>query len=188
MRFFKLNSPRWPYLLFLTGVCTITLRLLLDSSFGQSSLVYIAVPFAISFFLYHFVPRAHPKTRSQRFDRHILDATIIFFATSAFLFEGFICVLMFLPIYYLFILIGYALNSWDEGANNRSKFRVSIVPVLVGIMALEGVSASTSFNRDNTVTRTITIHASIEDLKANMANLSVTSVAAIKALQATTAI
>ncbi|MEO9463518.1 MAG: hypothetical protein ABJ242_12380 [Marinomonas sp.] len=38
----------WKVLLLIIGVATLTLRALLDSEFATTTLVYIAVPFAIS--------------------------------------------------------------------------------------------------------------------------------------------
>lgn len=99
------------------------------------------------------------------------DATIVMLGTSALLFEGFLCVLMFMPIYYLVVSLGFVLDVIRKtaGDRKRDKLKVSFIPLLVGVLAIEGLSPSTSFERQHQVTRTVIVDASIEQLKSNMA-------------------
>ncbi|MEQ9315237.1 MAG: hypothetical protein RLN72_05250, partial [Henriciella sp.] len=90
---------------------------------------------------------------------------------SAFLFEGFLCVLFFMPIYYLGVTLGYFFGTFCEKdePDDRNRLRASIVPVLIAAMAVEGTASSTSFERENEVTRSFVINADIPTLQANMA-------------------
>lgn len=99
------------------------------------------------------------------------DATIIMLATSVILFEGFICVLMFMPLYYAVVSFGFGMEAirLRLQAHDRSKLKASIAPILVGFLAVEGLSPSTSFERQNQVTRTLIVNATPDELLANMA-------------------
>lgn len=167
MGLFELRPPKWAYIVFAIGICTLAIRAILDSRFANSALLYVAIPFVISILLFHFSPKPEGSTSLRRYLGHIRDATIIMLGTSAFLFEGFICVLFFMPIYYLFVSIGFLFGAFAQHEQNR--LRASILPLLVGLMAIEGTAASTSFERNNEVTRTYVINADVETLQANMA-------------------
>jgi len=87
-------------------------------------------------------------------------------STSLLLFEGFLCVIFFMPIYYIVVTIGFIFDLTYHKSKN--KLNVSIIPVLIGMMALEGISDSTSFERQNSVTREVIVDMNISQLKANM--------------------
>tara|TARA_R110002072_G_scaffold65527_5_gene161809 strand:+ start:327 stop:1265 length:939 start_codon:yes stop_codon:yes gene_type:complete len=168
---FALKPPRWVYLIFLAGVGALTVRALLDSRFANSSLLYVATPFLVSFLLFQFTPKPNKTSATLRYLSHIRDATIVMLATSAFLFEGFLCVLFFMPIFYLIISINFLADVFTNrrGRHDRSKLRASVLPIFIAVLAIEGVAPSTSFERQNEVTRTVIIDLSIDELKANMA-------------------
>ena len=166
-----LKHPRWAYLLFTVGIFSFLIRLILDSNFANSAVLYVAIPFLVSFAIFQFTPKPKRQGLWKRYLAHMRDATIIMLATSVILFEGFICVLMFMPIYYLIVSVGFGaealMKRGDDG--QRSKLKASILPLVIAIFAVEGLTPSTSFERQNQVTRTVIVNASIDDLKANMA-------------------
>ncbi len=164
-----LGKPRWVYLLFVIGAAAIAIRLVLDSDFSQSTLLYIVVPFLVSVALIQLVPRPESERILVRYFVHIRDATIVMLATSAILFEGFICVVMFMPIYYFFASIYFLSEALRERAENRTRMYGFVVPALVAVAALEGLIPATTFERDNAVTRSFVTEKSISQLKANMA-------------------
>tara|TARA_R110001606_G_scaffold173849_1_gene320340 strand:+ start:150 stop:1088 length:939 start_codon:yes stop_codon:yes gene_type:complete len=168
---FALKPPRWAYLIFLAGIGALIVRTLLDSRFANSALLYVAVPFLVSFLLFQFTPKPKNTSITLRYLSHIRDATIVMLATSAFLFEGFLCVLFFMPIYYLIITINFLADLFVNrgGGKDRSKLRASVIPLFIAVLAIEGVTPSTSFERRNEVTRTAIVDLSIDELKANMA-------------------
>ena len=171
MSIFKLKPPQWVYLLFLIGICSIVMRFILDSRFGTTSLTYVLIPFTISFLIYHFLEPADNTTHLSRVWRHFYYATIIMLATSAIIFEGFICVLFFMPIYYIGIAVALIIAMRDDARDKakENKLKASIFPLIVIISAVEGLSPSTSFERKNSVTQQVIIEADIATLKANMA-------------------
>ena len=171
MNLFTLKPPRWAYLVFVIGFGTLTVRALLDSRFANSALLYVAIPFIVSFLLFQFTDKPEKSSIARRYLSHFRDATIVMLATSAFLFEGFLCVLFFMPIYYLGISIGFLFETipGKGGKHDKNKLRASIIPLIVAVMAMEGVAPSTTFERQNEVTRVSIVDLSIDELKANMA-------------------
>jgi len=99
-------------------------------------------------------------------------ATIVFLATSAFLMEGFLCVLMFMPIYYFIVTLGYIIG-WlftlgDKKDDNQ--IGVYVLPIMVVILVSEGLTPFTTLPRDNTATYQTTTLQDVSSLKQNMAN------------------
>lgn len=156
MNFFTLKPPKWIYLIFLAGVGTLTVRTLLDSRFANSALLYVAIPFLVSFLLFQFTTKPERSNIARRYLAHFRDATIVMLATSAFLFEGFLCVLFFMPIYYIGVSIGFLFESIASKGSKHDKntLRASVIPLIVAVMAMEGVipsvlSAETGLNARN---------------------------------------
>ena len=85
-------------LVLVIGAATLTIRAILDSEFRNSTLLYLIVPFAVSIALHLFlrVPEGE-RSVGRAYLKHMRDATVVMLATSALLFEGFICVLFFMP-------------------------------------------------------------------------------------------
>lgn len=166
-----LKHPRWVYLLFTVGVFSFLIRLVLDSNFANSAVLYVAIPFLASFAIFQFTEKPKSGRLWMRYLAHLRDATIIMLATSVVLFEGFICVLMFMPIYYLIVSIGFGAEALfrQSEKGKRNKLKASILPMAIALLAIEGLSPSTSFERQNKVTRSVVVNASIDQLKANMA-------------------
>ncbi len=155
------------------GACSIGIRILLDSSFGNSALLYVAVPFLVSILIFQFVPSPEGHSNFGRFLYHIKIATIIFLGTSAFLFEGFICVLFFVPIYYVFVTLGYLCEEFadwlDRRKSRNTTLKSSIIPICVAVLAIEGLSPSTTFERQSYIQHEIIVDMDIGTLKSNLA-------------------
>ncbi|HEX8514152.1 MAG TPA: hypothetical protein VF688_13715 [Allosphingosinicella sp.] len=157
------------YIFFIIGASTLTARAVLDSSFRNSTLLYILIPFAISIALHLVLPAAEgDDTPLQRFGWHLRAATIVMLGSSALLFEGFICVLFFMPIYYAMIIVGFLFSSLadrDDGGHAGAY----AIPLIVVLLAAEGLTGPTTVPRYNEVTYTRIVPGSVESLQANMA-------------------
>lgn len=165
-------KPVWIRFLLVIGAATLITRLGLDSRFAQTSLFYCLIPYTIGVILYIFVPQPQGWSKTKRFARHILAALIVMLASSAILFEGFLCVLMAAPIYLFFASLTFAFGR--EHPNYDSKnvsdvFRVSIVPVIIAIISIEGLTDNTSFPREEIITRTQVLNLTPEEIHANLA-------------------
>jgi hypothetical protein len=162
-------------LIFVIGFATLTIRAILDSQFRNSTLLYLLVPFAVSLAL--GLTRRPPEPGEEevrvgiRYGRHLRDATAVMLASSAFLFEGFLCVLFFMPIYYLIVSMGF-LFSWladRPGRSGRDRAMAYALPALVLLLSAEGLFESTTVPRYREATSVAVVRGSIADLKANMA-------------------
>ncbi|WOE75300.1 hypothetical protein [Alterisphingorhabdus coralli] len=169
-------SISWKIVLLLAGAAAIVIRLLLDSDFGQSTLLYILVPFVLSLLIAFFTRNTERTSVAARYVNNLRISTIVFLATSAFLMEGFICVLMFMPIYYVFVTIGFIFAALMEDKKDendeeqeRSKLRVAVIPLLVLVLVSEGLFPETTFERDNTATFVADSPLSVAALQNNMA-------------------
>ena len=167
----ELKKPRWIYILLIIGLFSMIARWLLKSPYGNTALMYVAVPYLVSVALFQLTPDLSKKGTGSGLGRHVLLAIIIMLASSAILFEGFICVLFFMPIYLFIVCITF----WAKEASEKRKFEkghklnAAVWPLIVGVLAIEGFTPSTTFERKNSVTRTVIARADIATLKANMA-------------------
>lgn len=159
---------KWGAILFMCGAAALALRALLDSSFATGTLVYLVVPFVLSMAIYFVVPRAQSDTLGARFLNHLRLATIIFLGTSALLFEGFICVLMFMPIYYLVVCLAFV-AAWIAERSNKNRLRASALPVLFAMLALEGLTPATTVEREHASSFVADTPQSIAQIKENLA-------------------
>lgn len=157
-------------LLLIIGAAALVIRTLLDSRFGNGTLLYLVVPFVISVALYGLTRPSKRQGLAWDYLNHLRFATIIFLATSALLFEGFLCVLMFMPIYYIAVSIGY-LFRWilDRDGAARDRVHAFAIPALVAVLATEGMSPQTSFPRDRIATFSKIADADVATLQRNMA-------------------
>jgi len=158
-------------LIVITLATASTIGLILNSRWGQGTLLYIIVPMLVSVVVYIFMREKSGTGAWARYWRHMLLATIIFLASSALLMEGFLCVLMFMPIYYIIVTITYAVIAGGESNKkpDPNVFRSYVLPGIAIMMISEGLFPFTTIERERTATYITTTHQSIDELKANMA-------------------
>lgn len=159
---------RGPLLLLIIGAATLTIRALLDSSFRNSTLLYLVVPFIISVALYGLTKPSGRSGLGWQYLNHLRTATIVFLATSVLLFEGFLCVLMFMPIYYVAVTVGY-LFRWMFDRDGGARTLSWSIPALVLVLAVEGLTPATTPSRTATATWSTIADADPATLQANMA-------------------
>lgn len=167
-------KPVWIRYLLILGAVTLLTRLVLDSRFATTSLFYCLVPYIIGVILYIFVPQPKGASRGRRMGRHFLAVTIVMLASSAIIFEGFLCVLFAAPIYILFALLSFEVWPVYKPDRKRSKehsdiFKVSFVPLAVMVISVEGLTDTTSFPREEVITRTHILNLTPEQIHANLA-------------------
>ena len=154
------------------GAVTLLTRLVLDSRFATTSLFYCLVPYIIGVILYLFVPQPKGWSKVKRIGRHLLATIIVMLASSAIIFEGFLCVLFAAPIYIFFALLAFAVmpNRDDpERFKQADVFKASFVPLAVMVISIEGLTDTTSFPREEVITRTHVLNLTPEQIHANLA-------------------
>lgn len=169
--------PIWlRYLLLITVASFLVRGVLLSDWLKTTSVLYIAVPFVVGVLIYIFVPQPAGLSYGTRLWRHMRSALIIMLSTSFLLFEGFLCVLMFLPIYFLFAMIGIAVfpptrrEKTDAGGTPEQLgniFRMSAIPLLIFFLSLDGIRGMEP-SRHTEVSRTALLPLTPAQIQANI--------------------
>lgn len=160
----------WLIILALITVFSLTFRLLNKYDFHTSSLVYIGLPMLITLIL---LLSTRPSDRGgwkMKYLYHTRSALIVMLGSSVVLFEGFLCVLMFMPIYFgvvfIVFLVECAYRTTDAKLGKKSP--VHILPAVLLFSSLEGVTPSLSFDRYNEVSATKNVNLSTEQIRDNL--------------------
>ncbi len=170
--------PVWLRYLLLIAAASGMVRIALNTDWMRTSAVlYVLIPYIVGLLIYFFTPHPHGHSYGIRLWRHMRAALIIMIATSLLLFEGFLCVLMFLPIYFVFALVGVALTPPSEAQIRREEakrqkgisdvFRVSAVPLLVILISLDGIGGIGP-SRDVVVSRSAVLDLTPAQIQANI--------------------
>ena len=164
-------QPPWLRWVFLIGLAAVVTRLILDSSFGTTTIFYVATPYLIGLAIYLAVPPSGEMTKMGRALRHMRSASIVMFASSLLIFEGWICILFAFPIYLLFAGIVLALMPppRHKPEDITDVFRAGAAPLLVAAITLHGLYPGFQGEREQSVTRTRVIAADISEIKAKLA-------------------
>jgi len=168
-RYFR-NKSRLILIFCMIAVASLVVRGLLEYDFHQTALLYVGVPFVISLFLILARSSSDSANWKQRYLNGLIDAFIIMLGSSVVLFEGFLCVAMFIPIYLIVILLVFVIDYLSRrAASKRSrKINITVLPLLIIFSSFEGVSPDYSFERDEQVSVTRVVHLSVADIKKNL--------------------
>ncbi len=158
------------FLFIMIAAGSIAIRILMKYNFDKSALLYIGIPFLISLGLIWVRNPAENPSLKKRYLNRLIDAFIIMLGSSIVLFEGFVCVVMAMPIYLIVILILFLVDLGQERARKRGKSTLSmhLLPLLIVISAFEGVTPQMSFNRQEHVSVSRVVEASIAEIKHNL--------------------
>lgn len=129
----QIDSTKRDYLVVtvLIVVFSVGFRLLNDYNFHTSALLYVGFPFLIGIVLLLFTGRCRRENWKVRYWNHTRAALIVMLVSSVVLFEGFLCVLMFMPIYFgviflcFFIEFLYRRCSKSQTSTLRHYFSVN---------------------------------------------------------------
>lgn len=167
---FKEIRNRNILVLIIIGVSSLLIRLLMQYNFDRSALLYVGVPFLIAITLL-FVERPDPVHNwKRRYVNITIHSLIIMLGSSIILFEGFLCVVMFMPIYFFIVFLMFLLEAFKRQGykKNQGKSYAQILPVLILLSAFEGVVPELSFDREYEVTSTKIVSANITDIKQQL--------------------
>lgn len=137
------------FVILAVAAASIMYHVIVMKRLEQTSLLFIGIPTVLA-----LIVAVTPKPKSAM--GGVLRATTLgLLISGAFLGEGFICILMASPLFYLVaIIIGAARNSRNP----------TVLPALVLLgfvpMSFEGTHRKLSFNRDETVEATAIVKAS----------------------------
>ena len=155
-------------LLSIIATASILIHFLLRSKIPGSALLYVGIPFLISVLLLTFTKKIEQPTWKQKFINHIRDALIVMMGSSVILFEGFVCVVMFMPIYFSIMLINFIITAFNQHKKEKAKLNTHFFSALILMVSLEGIHPNLSFERYNEVSSTKIVNANITDIKKNL--------------------
>lgn len=145
----------------------LAIRVLTSFDLNQSAFQYVGLPFFIGLILTWINLFFNEDDWKKRYKNMSVQSLLVFIGASIILFEGFICILFFLPIYFGVIGIAFVtellIRKYRD--NNRNKTFVYLLPVIIFLSAFEGTTPELSFNREMSVSESKVIHASIEEIK-----------------------
>lgn len=154
----KRNQPLSPFLLLIIiGAASLLVRLLIGYDFHESALLYIGIPYLVAVVLSLYLPHQDGASLGARYGRLLMYNLVVMLGSSIVLFEGFICVLMFLPIFLLFVLIAFIVD-YCRLKLGRSGLSVHIASGLaVAALAMEGAMPGWEQPRFEAVTATAVV-------------------------------
>jgi len=157
-------------LLAIIGLASLAIQVLIRTGQDRTALLYLAVPYCVAVLITLLRPYEEHKAWWHEYLSHSATALVVFLASSVVLAEGFICVLMFMPIYFFGVTIGF-IGRWMEvkRVGRRGKTYSTAIPLLVALFSMEGTSEITTFDRRNRATAIATTTASPETLLQNLA-------------------
>jgi len=150
---------RWLLLLGLSLAGSLLVQFLIFTDLNRTALMYWGLPWLVAVLLAVVPVVDSPKTEtetetSEENSSSLRGSVIVLLGSSVLLREGFLCVLLFLPIYLFVIglvaLITKAAKHWKKG---KSKSQLAhLTPMLLVLFALEGTHPNLSFERNGSVT------------------------------------
>lgn len=165
------NRKRNIGILLVIGAASLLIRLLVSYEFDRSALLYVGVPFFVAIALLYVVKKPAKPNLTSYYGYLVLWSLIVMLGTSIILFEGFVCVVMFMPIYfgilllmYLFQVVSQRLDSSDKGTHY-----VHVLPALLFMSAFEGVVPTLTFEREYSVTKELLVEASVQNIRQQLA-------------------
>ena len=156
--------------LLLIAFSSLLIRLLMEYRFDRSALLYVGVPFMISLLLAYCTPQQEAISWKVKYWRGMRTSLIVMLGSSVVLFEGFLCVAMFLPIYLFIVMIGFACEAMNRRARKKhsSTLPIHLLPLLIFASAMEGVVPELSQDRFNRVSQTRVVDLSVADIQDNL--------------------
>ena len=158
------RKPMWGWIwtCVVLAVGAVAYRLLVLGHWEQTSLMFVGLPLALAIG-FSFTPPA--KTITGGIMRGI---TFFLLGLGILLIEGFICILMAAPLFYVIGLVVGMIADRKKVQREMDKLRCAVL-VVIGFTALEGVVPALSFPRENVVVVVRDLPAGMEEVRARLA-------------------
>ncbi|HJZ76144.1 MAG TPA: SRPBCC family protein [Vicinamibacterales bacterium] len=141
------------------AAASIAYRAVRDHGLQQTAALFIGVPVVLAVVV---IFAARPRSATGVACKAVTVAMLL---SVLFLWEGFLCVVMAAPLFYLVaIAISYPIDRRRERLRSRTLYS-SLVVLAFAPLSLEGVTELTTFDRHAAVTATSLVHASAADVE-----------------------
>ncbi len=143
------------------GITGLTFQLLRYQSLHSSALFYIAIPLLLA---YVFINTMPSKSHTGKI---LKGTTIVLLLSGPILQEGFICIVMAAPLFYIVGgIIGAVLDY--RVRKGKTKIHSSFLLSIMLVMSLEGTHPMFTFDRFNTVVVKKVVNASVSEVKSQL--------------------
>lgn len=154
----------------IAGLASIAIKLLARNDLDHTAMLYLSVPYGVAVLITMLRPYGDHDEWWERYLSHAVSALVVFLMSSVVLFEGFICVLFFMPIYFFAVSLAYVAHATVNVWNARKGKTLSLaIPVIMAVLSTEGTSGITTFNRDASATAMVTTTLPPASLQRNLA-------------------
>jgi hypothetical protein len=154
----SLTQSQWSLIILILAVAagSVTYRLVLFKKLEQTSMLFIGIPLVIAAIL-----AMTPKSKTAM-GGILKGITIALLLSGPLLGEGFICILMASPVFYL---VGIVMGAVVDADRKRRGATLSCALIVLLPMALEGITPQLSFNRYETVKATRVVDAPADNVQ-----------------------
>lgn len=154
-------------ILLIIGTASLIIRALVSYEFDQSALLYVGVPFLVAVALLWVIKKPSQPSLTRYYLYLVGWSLVVMLGTSIILFEGFVCVVMFMPIYFGILLLMYLFQLFVQYLHRRDKgtHYAHVFPLLIVVSSFEGVVPTFEFERDYSVSKEIVVDASISQIQ-----------------------
>jgi hypothetical protein len=137
-------------------------RVLMREQLGHSAAMFLGIP-AVLAILLALTPKAKTLTGGI-----LKGITLFLLVIAPLLGEGYLCILIASPLFYLVgVIVGVIIDYARR--RNRTKTTLSCVALLILPMCLEGVVPQLTVDREQTIEATAIIHAPVQAVEASLA-------------------
>lgn len=154
----SLTRSQWNLIFLILAVTAGSLmyRLIVSKRLEQTALLFVGIPAALAILL-----AMAPAAKSVKAGI-VKGITIALLLSGPLLGEGFICILMASPIFYL---VGLAVGATVDWNRKKRSATLSCLLLILLPMSVEGTSPMLSFNREETVQASQVVNASEQDVQ-----------------------
>ena len=138
----------WLGVLLLIGIGSVAVHVLVRSELHASALLYVGLPYLGALTIVLLRPPKSDARWWHAYRDSTLTSLVVLLGSSVVLFEGFVCVVMFLPIYFLVVSIAFVGAWWsNRGQGKGGKTFGVLLPVMALSSSFEGTTETLSAER-----------------------------------------
>ena len=159
----SITRSQWSVIFLILAVSagSVLYRLIVRGMLEQTALLFVGIPAVLAILL-----AMAPKARTVK-GGIMRGVTIALLLSGPLLGEGFICILMASPIFYL---VGLLVGTLVDRSRQKRQTTVSYLLLVLLPMSIEGISPVLSFNREETVQASRVVIASAEDVQVALSH------------------
>ena len=155
-------------MLVLVGIASLCVQYILATPLSGSALLYVSIPYLLALVIATFRPYTPDTKWYHKYFSFLANTLVVFLASALVLREGFICVVLFLPILLIGVTIAFCTDWFMHRKSSRAKHFSFVLPLVVLISGFEGTHETLSFDRNEVVTVTATSSVPLAQLRENL--------------------